>query len=669
MVPNGTTDVTIATGTPNMNVDYTQSSGKTLSISGSGELIIAAGKTLTVNGTVNFAGKQVTIKSDVTGTGAIGKIAGTLNGASNVTVERYIPDNGFRSWRLLSVPTIGQTFQQSWQEGNAALQNNLPGYGTQITGAGTQAAAQAAGFDNNNISASPSLLSYNGSDFIGVADTRTAMATKEGYFLYVRGDRSQTTSNSGSTATTLRTNGSLYQGNQTTATIPAGSFGLVGNIYPSAIDFTQLSKSAGIDNTFYIWDSKIKYGNSLGVYQTFIGTNSWLPALPAGATGGSYTAGANTAIQSGQAFFVHASSNGTVTLTENSKTGSSGNLGFRPATPANTLVKIDSRLYGIGNNGSSLADANVVVFDNAYSNAVDANDALKMSNGGENMAIQRDGKTLTIEGRQVITSNDTIQYNLWNLQKQTYQLEFVPQNLGNTGLIALLEDAYLNSSKVIDLSATTAVNFTVNTNAASSAANRFRLVLKQTSVLPVSILSISANRSADGVQVNWKVAAEQGIRTYEILRSVDGSSFVTAGTVAAVGNSAAAISYNLLDAAAPSTSLFYKIKSIGLAGELKYSSIVKVGFGRQHAEITASPNPVQNGIIHLQLKDQPKGRYSVRLLTTTGQALYSKTINHTGGNNTELLYLPKAIARGNYQLEVTLPDNTQQVQTLLIHSN
>ncbi len=37
------------------------------------------------------------------------------------TIERYIPNNNFRSWRLLSVPTYGsgQTIRQAWQEGDA----------------------------------------------------------------------------------------------------------------------------------------------------------------------------------------------------------------------------------------------------------------------------------------------------------------------------------------------------------------------------------------------------------------------------------------------------------------------------------------------------------------------------------------------------------------------
>ena len=93
----------------------------------------------------------------------------------DVTVERYIPANSFRSWRLLSVPTFGssQTFKQSWQENNTPLGNIKPNYGTQITGTGVLATAQAAGFDN--IAQTAALLSWTGSAWAGVPNTNSTV--------------------------------------------------------------------------------------------------------------------------------------------------------------------------------------------------------------------------------------------------------------------------------------------------------------------------------------------------------------------------------------------------------------------------------------------------------------------------------------------------------------
>ncbi|MEI9934431.1 MAG: hypothetical protein WDM71_06170 [Ferruginibacter sp.] len=110
--------------------------------------------------------------------------------------------------------------------------------------------------------------------------------------------------------------------------------------------------------------------------------------------GGNYPAGvANTIIQSGEAFLVHATSTGNVTLSENSKTSGSA-LVFRPADDISELPTnlIDST--------AKVADGNVIVFDNAYSDSVDGNDALKLFNSGENLGILRSNKTLVIEARK-----------------------------------------------------------------------------------------------------------------------------------------------------------------------------------------------------------------------------------------------------------------------------
>jgi hypothetical protein len=392
-----------------LDQNYTVGTGKNLALGG-GSLIVNPTRTLTVTGTANFGGNPVTLRSTSAGTASIGQVTGSLTGATNVTVERYIPNNGFRSWRLLSVPVTGsQTIRQAWQEGTAnplPLQNNLPNYGTVITGVGNQAAAQAAGFDDATQSAA--LLRWNGSGWTGVTNTNTKqIASDSAYFLFIRGERSKGVAGSiaNSSATTLRTTGTLYSGDQEIEVNTA--FALIPNLYPSAINFSGLERTGGVSNLFYVWDSKKIQGNSLGVYQTFSNTSGFNCLIG----GGSYVLGQpNTAIESGQAFFVTSSGGGTITLKESAKiSGTNGSLGFRPsATPA----KIDSRLYS----GDDMLDGNVVVFDAAYDRAVDGDDAPKMGNPGANFAIETQSKILAVEGTQQPVHNEAVQFRMWNLQ-------------------------------------------------------------------------------------------------------------------------------------------------------------------------------------------------------------------------------------------------------------
>ena len=648
---------------------------------------------LDLNGTgVDPDGGNVTttLKSDGNGTSYIGNLNGaTLNGATNVTIERYIPANGFRSWRLLSVPTYGsgQTIRQAWQEGdanstpmvsptNTVVEDNVPGYGTQITlkvASGYTSTdvnnAYNAGFDNVTYNTAIQLYNNSTYAFDNVTNTSTTpIATTSGYFLYVRGDRTKgvTGSSTDASATTLRTSGTVYQGTFTSPTIAANKYAVIGNLYPSRIDFSSLPRTGGVDNAFYVWDSKIHSGNSLGVYQAFSGTNNYL--CPIG--GGSYTQGVtNITIESGQAFFVHTTgSAGTVTLTEASKTGLGNTLGLRPATPTSQLVKIDSRLFSLNITDTTIADANVVVFNNSYSNSIDGDDAYKFSNAGENFGIKRNGSTLVIEGRQALSTKDTIFFNMWNMQQHKYKLEFEPMNLGSIGYMALLQDSYLNTDTPVDLSAMTDVNFTVDGNAASFAADRFKIVFAPAASLPVNFLSVAANPAGSGVKVDWEVAGEVNLRSYEVERSTDGSTFTTVASVKATGNSNTQ-DYSWTDLNVPAGVLYYRIKSIGVSGENKYSTTVKVNRGNAGKSIVISPNPVDGNMINLQFNNKVQGKYSIRMLNIAGQSLFSTVTNHAGGTGNHSLAIPAGCKKGTYLLEITAPDRMKTVQKLIYGAN
>src|SRR5690606_15854129 len=123
-------------------------------------------------------------------------------------------------------------------------------------------------------------------------------------------------------------------------------------------------------------------------------------------------------------------------------------------------------------------------------------------------------------------------------------------------------------------------NFTVNSNAGSYARDRFRLVFNVEAPVPVSFTNVSATvQESNSVSVSWNVAAENAIQYYVVEHSSNGSSFIQTGTVAATANNGGSASYSFADASALTGDNFYRIKSIGVNGEVKYSGIVKVSIG------------------------------------------------------------------------------------------
>ncbi|MEO8769662.1 MAG: T9SS type A sorting domain-containing protein [Ferruginibacter sp.] len=338
-------------------------------------------------------------------------------------------------------------------------------------------------------------------------------------------------------------------------------------------------------------------------------------------------------------------------MTESSKVGGS----FQVARLTTGLEKqFSTRLYLVTGTELALYDGNRVDFDPMYSNITDDNDMPKMSNFGESIGLLREAKSFSVERRAEVVSTDTIFYNLGNMRQKEYQLEFTPDNLASPVLTAYLEDAYLNTRTEISLADTTTVNFVVNADAASKAPDRFRVVFKLLGPVPVSFTSVRANRQEKNILVTWNIENEMDIANYEVERSADGHNFNKIGTQ--IGrNTAGSTSqqYNLLDIAPLIGDNFYRIKSVGISGDVKYSEIVKVNMKGDPSMITVYPNPVkEDGIVRVSLTNEPAGIYHVNLINAAGQTILSRTIIHEGGNSVYNIGLDKSVAHGNYMLQV-----------------
>ena len=497
-----------------------------------------------------------------------------------------------------------------------------------------------------------SLLTYNSSlnGWQAVTNTNTqisAAGANKSYMIFSRGDRSVTPA-AGATPTPvlLRTKGTLFQGDL--ASIPvttAGQFAAVGNNYASSIDFTLLSKT-NIDLSFMVWDPKLPGAQGLGAWVTFSASTAtpWVP-VPGG---GSYTTNVpNTKIESGQAFMVHTTAgSGSVILTESSKqTGS--RLVSRPSGISSVKSSITTNLYNMNTGIANISDGNVVVFSDAYSNAIDENDAAKPNNFGDNFGILRNAVALTVDARGPVTEADTVFFNMRKLKLQPYRLEFIGENFDNT-ITGFLEDTYLHTSSVISMTGTTTVDFSVTNDVASAAADRFRIVFRSLTPLPVTFTSITAVKNNNGNAVEWKVENEINISSYEVERSTDGINFAKAGAVAAGNNSL----YNWLDTYPVNGDNFYRIKSISNRGTFQYSRIVKVSAVKGRTGYTVYPNPSTDGSFGLQMSNITAGLYTVKITNGNGQLIWKELINHPGGTATNVIHPSSELGSGNYQLEV-----------------
>ena len=328
--------------------------------------------------------------------------------------------------------------------------------------------------------------------------------------------------------------------------------------------------------------------------------------------------------------------------------GSSNTYSFLKPLPL-AIVKLDNRLYTAAN---VLADANTVVFDNAYSNAVDGDDAIKIAVGGENFGIQKPGAILVVEGRQPLTTNDTIYFNTTGLQQQTYTLQFDAINMDYQHFTATLQDKYLLTNTTIDLSTTTNLPFTVDANAASSAVDRFKIVFTLNTPLPVNFISISANAMAQGNQIQFTVGNQISLLQYVIQKSTDGIHFVTANTLEVAATTEIIKTYIWVDAAIYNSTVYYRVKSISLDGAEKVSTIVRLAIKSLPYNIAIAPNPIEGNSINLQLYNATKGKYYISVKNIEGKILLSTVYNCVASGLNVLINIPVNFNKGLYWVEV-----------------
>ncbi|MBC7536911.1 MAG: T9SS type A sorting domain-containing protein, partial [Ferruginibacter sp.] len=213
-----------------------------------------------------------------------------------------------------------------------------------------------------------------------------------------------------------------------------------------------------------------------------------------------YPAGVSSpSIQSGQAFFVRSSgAAGSVTFTETCKIGSN-RLVNRISPVARERRYFRATLF---TQGAVIADGNAVVFDPAFDNGINADDAYKFPNAGENFGLVRNGQKLSVEARRPVNKTDTLFYSITNLRKLPYELRFAPKNMQNIGFKAYLIDNYLHNSTELSLFDSSFITININNDSLSYAADRFFVVFKKRDSLAPGASEYLKNN--DLTQVDFK---------------------------------------------------------------------------------------------------------------------------------------------------------------------
>jgi len=171
--------------------------------------------------------------------------------------------------------------------------------------------------------------------------------------------------------------------------------------------------------------------------------------------------------------------------------------------------------------------------------------------------------------------------------------------------------------------------------------------------LPVHFYNVKAYPQGSGIRVDWSNLAESDVSKYTVERSADGRQFTSLADIPAAKNDGGQADYSYFDMAPLNGVSYYRIRSSEFAGNKMYSIIVRVNTRGGNTEISIYPNPVSGGLFSLQANELAKGEYSIKIISATGQQVFSQSFKHQGGFITQSVQLPATLQPGMYNLLLT----------------
>ncbi|MCC6937073.1 MAG: T9SS type A sorting domain-containing protein [Flavobacteriales bacterium] len=145
-------------------------------------------------------------------------------------------------------------------------------------------------------------------------------------------------------------------------------------------------------------------------------------------------------------------------------------------------------------------------------------------------------------------------------------------------------------------------------------------------VLGVGMIDFRATVTGSGVDLRWITSNETNSDHFVVERSHDGTTYLPIGTVEAMGNSAHATTYSLLDRTPFSGMNYYRLRQVDLDGSFTYSKVRTAFITALEGEVRIVPNPGSGLVVIMHPSAEP-GSMLV-LFDATGRTLQRITLEN-----------------------------------------
>ncbi|WP_018614248.1 T9SS type A sorting domain-containing protein [Segetibacter koreensis] len=98
---------------------------------------------------------------------------------------------------------------------------------------------------------------------------------------------------------------------------------------------------------------------------------------------------------------------------------------------------------------------------------------------------------------------------------------------------------------------------------------------------------------------------------------------------------------------------YYEIKTGDQTGINRYSKILKLKLKEEKGNFNVYPNPVTDNYLTVKFNNISKGIYLIKLISSNGQTIYTKTLTHLGGSASQSIPFNPNFSSGTYNLQIT----------------
>jgi serine protease len=353
---NGTVSQVTGSGLPTQvrNLSVANAAGLTLTQG------VAISQVLRLSsGNLSPGGQTLTLLSSASGTALVHNVGGSVNGSA--TVQRWVDPslNPGRGYRHFSAPITTATVASLAYSGQAPMVNAA--YNTSPTPGAVVPFPTVFQYDDTRLATSPATgYSFFDRGWESPQSLADPLLAARGYTVNITGG--------GTVAFTGPLHNGTVSRSLTYAATPALETGwnLIGNPYPSPLDWSNVSVPAGVGSAMYVFQSTGQYAGQYRSYQNGLGSSPIVPL--------------------GQGFFVRTTAPATLSFTNSNRM-----TVFDPGTPNLQRGTPDLRpqlQLALSGPAGITPDETILYFEAGATPATDARfDAYKLTNPGNSLQL------------------------------------------------------------------------------------------------------------------------------------------------------------------------------------------------------------------------------------------------------------------------------------------